>query len=208
MYLPELAQAGPGRCAVWRCDRRARADPGARARTRRAALPPYDEKLLRFEMSLFPDWLLQRHLGLDAFQRTRRGAGGTPWTRSSRTRSSNRRCSCIATTTRATSWSARTTTRASSISRTPCAAALTYDLVSLLRDSYIAWPQERVVGWALQYRREARGRRARHRARRGAVPALVRPDGRAAPAQGRRASLRGSGTATARRVTSPTFRAR
>jgi aminoglycoside/choline kinase family phosphotransferase len=33
--------------------------------------------------------------------------------------------------------------------------ALTYDLVSLLRDSYIAWPQERVVGWALQFRREA-----------------------------------------------------
>ena len=26
--------------------------------------------------------------------------------------------------------------------------AITYDLVSLLRDSYVAWPQERVVGWA------------------------------------------------------------
>jgi aminoglycoside/choline kinase family phosphotransferase len=33
--------------------------------------------------------------------------------------------------------------------------ALTYDLVSLLRDSYIAWPQERVVDWALEFRREA-----------------------------------------------------
>ncbi len=32
---------------------------------------------------------------------------------------------------------------------------LTYDLVSLLRDSYIAWPQERVAAWALQYRRLA-----------------------------------------------------
>jgi aminoglycoside/choline kinase family phosphotransferase len=31
----------------------------------------------------------------------------------------------------------------------------TYDLVSLLRDSYIAWPQERVVAWALQFRRLA-----------------------------------------------------
>ena len=27
---------------------------------------------------------------------------------------------------------------------------ITYDLVSLLRDSYIAWPQARVVGWALR----------------------------------------------------------
>ncbi len=29
---------------------------------------------------------------------------------------------------------------------------LTYDLVSLLRDSYIAWPKTRVIDWALQYR--------------------------------------------------------
>ena len=27
-------------------------------------LPPYNAKLLRFEMGLFPDWLLTRHLGL------------------------------------------------------------------------------------------------------------------------------------------------
>jgi len=29
---------------------------------------------------------------------------------------------------------------------------VTYDLVSLLRDCYIAWPRERVEGWALRYR--------------------------------------------------------
>jgi hypothetical protein len=32
---------------------------------------------------------------------------------------------------------------------------LTYDLVSLLRDSYIEWPQEQVLEWAMQYRRLA-----------------------------------------------------
>ena len=32
---------------------------------------------------------------------------------------------------------------------------VTYDLVSLLRDSYIAWPEERVHGWALQFRAAA-----------------------------------------------------
>jgi aminoglycoside/choline kinase family phosphotransferase len=32
---------------------------------------------------------------------------------------------------------------------------LTYDLVSLLRDCYIEWPQDRVVDWALEFRRQA-----------------------------------------------------
>jgi aminoglycoside/choline kinase family phosphotransferase len=30
---------------------------------------------------------------------------------------------------------------------------LTYDIVSLLRDCYVAWPQARVVQWALEFRR-------------------------------------------------------
>lgn len=33
---------------------------------------------------------------------------------------------------------------------------VTYDIVSLLKDCYIAWPQEQVRGWALQYWHEAR----------------------------------------------------
>ncbi len=33
---------------------------------------------------------------------------------------------------------------------------LTYDLVSLLRDCYIAWPRQRVEGWALDYLSKAR----------------------------------------------------
>jgi hypothetical protein len=32
---------------------------------------------------------------------------------------------------------------------------VTYDLVSLLRDCYVAWPVERVRGWALQFRAAA-----------------------------------------------------
>jgi hypothetical protein len=32
---------------------------------------------------------------------------------------------------------------------------VTYDLVSLLRDCYVAWPEERVRGWALDYARRA-----------------------------------------------------
>jgi aminoglycoside/choline kinase family phosphotransferase len=33
--------------------------------------------------------------------------------------------------------------------------AVTYDLVSLLRDCYIAWPDNKVTQWALAYRNQA-----------------------------------------------------
>ena len=65
-------------------------------------LPPYDEKLLRFEMSLFPDWLLDRHLGLQLDDSERRLLSGSPRSRWSRPRCSSRACSCTATTTPAT----------------------------------------------------------------------------------------------------------
>ena len=32
---------------------------------------------------------------------------------------------------------------------------VTYDLVSLLRDCYIEWPEQRVVDWAITFRTEA-----------------------------------------------------
>jgi len=33
---------------------------------------------------------------------------------------------------------------------------ITYDLVSLLRDAYIAWDEERVIDWAIRYWERAR----------------------------------------------------
>ena len=61
---------------------------------------------------------------------------------------------------------------------------VTYDLASLLKDCYIAWPPARVREWVLEYREKpARGGiRAAGRCR--AVHALVRPDGPAAAHQG------------------------
>ncbi len=35
--------------------------------------------------------------------------------------------------------------------------AVTYDLVSLLKDCYIAWPAKRVIDWALKYREQLLG---------------------------------------------------
>ncbi len=34
--------------------------------------------------------------------------------------------------------------------------AITYDLVSLLKDAYIAWPEEQVIDWAIRYWQDAR----------------------------------------------------
>ncbi len=153
MYLPELVQAG-------------RAEPlyadaidalvRIQARGAEAArqLPPYDEKLLRFEMSLFPDWLLARHLELElsaeegetlqsAFTALVANALEQPQVFVHRDYHSRNLMVCPGDNPGILDF------------QDAVRGGLTYDLVSLLRDSYVAWPQERVVEWALQFRRKA-----------------------------------------------------
>ena len=153
MYLPELAL--PGRADALYADAiaalvRIQANGAEAART----LPPYDEKLLRFEMSLFPDWLLQRHLQLelsaresqvldDAMTALVANALEQPQVFVHRDYHSRNLMVCPGDNPGILDF------------QDAVRGGLTYDLVSLLRDSYIAWPQERVVGWALQFRREA-----------------------------------------------------
>jgi aminoglycoside/choline kinase family phosphotransferase len=119
-----------------------------------ASLPPYDERLLRTEMRLFPDWLLARHLGLEV------DAGVS-----------------------ATLESAAAVLVANALAQPrvfvhrdyhsrnlmvcengnpgildfqdAMHGPLAYDLVSLLRDCYVAWPADRVLGWVRDYRRLA-----------------------------------------------------
>jgi len=117
-------------------------------------LPAYDAELLQREMALFPDWLLERHLGLDlgsaraalsaTFERLEASALEQPRVFVHRDYHSR------------------------NLMRTPrdnpgvldfqdaVAGPVTYDLVSLLRDCYVAWPDERIDGWIVQYRRLAR----------------------------------------------------
>jgi hypothetical protein len=153
MYLAELE--GPGRADELYADAIA-ALVRIQSRGAEAAhgLPAYDEALLRFEMSLFPDWLLQRHLGLELDARERRvlteamdalvaNALGQPQVFVHRDYHSRNLMVCPGDNPGILDF------------QDAVRGGLTYDLVSLLRDSYIAWPQERVVGWAQQYRREA-----------------------------------------------------
>jgi aminoglycoside/choline kinase family phosphotransferase len=153
MYLPELAL--PGRADPLYADAIA-ALVRIQARGAKAArtLPPYDEKLLRFEMSLFPDWLLQRHLQLELSDHESRvldaamdalvaNALEQPQVFVHRDYHSRNLMVCPGHNPGILDF------------QDAVHGGLTYDLVSLLRDSYVAWPQERVVGWALQFRREA-----------------------------------------------------
>jgi hypothetical protein len=118
------------------------------------SLPRYDERLLRTEMRLFPDWLLARHLGLEldgAVAATLESAAdllvanalGQPQVFVHRDYHSRNLMVSAGANPGILDF------------QDAVHGALTYDLVSLLRDCYVAWPQERVLGWARAYRRLA-----------------------------------------------------
>ncbi|PAV25745.1 aminoglycoside phosphotransferase [Tamilnaduibacter salinus] len=119
-------------------------------------LPPYDEALLDREMNLFRDWLLTEHLGLaltdqdhclldTTFNFLRESALAQPQAPVHRDYHS----------------------RNLLITDAPddpgiidfqdaVMGPVTYDLVSLAKDCYIAWPEERVSGWIEQFRQQSR----------------------------------------------------
>lgn len=117
-------------------------------------LPPYDDKLLRFELSLFHDWLCERHLGIEFASDDE-----VEW----------QRC-CDLLVDNALS-QPRVFVHRDYHSRNlmlveddnpgildfqdAVEGPLTYDLVSLLKDCYISWPAERIRGWAEWFHRTA-----------------------------------------------------
>jgi len=113
-------------------------------------LPSYDAKLLRFELSLFHDWLCERHLGIKL----------------SDTEEQSWKTCCDALIENALQQE-KVFVHRDYHSRNLMVAAknnpgildfqdavqgpLTYDLVSLLKDCYVKWPGEQVEQWALSY---------------------------------------------------------
>jgi len=149
LYLPELAPDrvdtlyGDALDALLRMQQRIDAKD----------LPPYDETRLTAEMELMPEWFLRRHLGYIP--------ECEEW-------------DVIESAFRALLDNARRQTQAFvhrdyhsrnlliidangpgilDFQDAVC-GPITYDAVSLLRDCYIAWPEERVYGWAEGYRRK------------------------------------------------------
>ncbi len=113
-------------------------------------LPDYDAALLRREMELFRDWFLERHLGrsLTAVQRAAldtamgllvQSALEQPRVWVHRDYHS-----------RNLLWTAANNPGIVDF-QDAVHGPVTYDLVSLLRDCYIAWPRARVEEWALGY---------------------------------------------------------
>lgn len=126
----------------------------ALGRDHAAMLPPYDERLLRTEMRLFPDWLLTRHLGLEldaAVTATLASAADLlvanaleqPRVFVHRDYHSRNLMVCEGANPGILDF------------QDAVHGPLTYDLVSLLRDCYVAWPPWQVLGWARDFRREA-----------------------------------------------------
>jgi len=113
-------------------------------------LPSYDQELLDREMALFRDWFLLEHLNFeltnnderilkDTFELLRESALGqiqVPVHRDYHSRNIM-------------------VLKDNSLGiidfQDAVQGAITYDLVSLLRDCYISWPQEKVHGWVKSY---------------------------------------------------------
>ncbi len=116
-----------------------------------AQLPAYDRALLQRELEIFREWYLQQHLGLrlsreqenlinDAFAVLIDAALEQPVVFVHRDYHSRNLM--------------RTDNNNPGILdfQDAVIGPVTYDLVSLLKDCYIAWPRERVESWALQHK--------------------------------------------------------
>ena len=115
-----------------------------------AHLPPYDRKLLAFELSLFHDWLCERHLDIRFSAKDE-----ADW---------NATCEYLIETALGQprvfvhrDYHSRNlmVTEADNPGILDFQDAVegpyTYDLVSLLKDCYISWPDEMVQNWALSF---------------------------------------------------------
>ncbi|RMG32402.1 MAG: aminoglycoside phosphotransferase [Gammaproteobacteria bacterium] len=117
-------------------------------------LPLYDRALLWREMMLFPEWLLTRHLGLvlspaeqamleQGVERLVENALAQPRVPVHRDYHSRNLLVCEGASPGVIDY------------QDAVLGPLTYDLVSLLRDCYIAWPGERVDAWLSDYAERA-----------------------------------------------------
>ena len=119
-------------------------------------LPPYDDQRLANEMELLPEWFLKRHLGFTpecdewdvielAFRALIDNATRQEQVFVHRDYHSRNLLVCPEDNPGILDF------------QDAVRGPITYDLVSLLRDCYIAWPEQRVHAWAEDYRRQLVG---------------------------------------------------
>lgn len=118
-------------------------------------LPPFDEAMYRREMNLFPEWYLEKHLGVSlsskeqevlerSFQLLTADALAQPQVCVHRDYHS-RNLMVV-----------EGSTQPGILDFQDAVwGPVTYDLLSLLRDCYIDWPMDQVENWVLQFQRQA-----------------------------------------------------
>ena len=113
-------------------------------------LPPFDARLLRFEMSLFRDWLCLRHLGIELSE-----GDEAQWQSSMKLLVQNALDQPKVFVHRDYHSRNLMVTGRNNPGildfQDAVEGPLTYDLVSLLKDCYIRWPAEQVKSWALDF---------------------------------------------------------
>ena len=121
-------------------------------------LPPFDEKLLRDELALFPQWCVQREFGI-----TWTAAEQQTWVKA---------CGLLVASAQAqpqvavhADWMPRNLMVAPDGPPTnpgildfqdAVRGPITYDMASLLRDAFISWPEEQELDWAVRAWQQAR----------------------------------------------------
>jgi len=117
-------------------------------------LPPYDDKLLRFELGLFPNWYVARHL-----QTTLTGAQQAVLDQTvDRIVQNNLAQPRVFVHRDYHSRNLMVTEPNPGILdfQDAVVGPITYDLVSLFKDAYIQWDEEQVLDWVIRYWEKAR----------------------------------------------------
>ena len=124
--------------------------------SRPGVLPPYDEAVLRREMALFPEWYVGRHLGLSLSESQRQALEGV---------FAALVASCLS--------QPRVYVHRDYMPRNLMVSQpnpgildfqdalegpIAYDVVSLFRDAFISWDEERTLDWTVRYWEKARKR--------------------------------------------------
>lgn len=126
----------------------------SRCNTDNAALPPYDHALLMREMALFSDWFVHKHLGI-----TLTAEQSADFAQACETLAASALAQpqvCVHRDYHSRNLMVTQQSNPGILDfQDAVAGPLTYDLVSLLRDCYIAWPPAQVREWAIHYQRRA-----------------------------------------------------
>jgi len=122
--------------------------------SREGVLPPYDEALLRRELALFPDWYVARHLGVELSPAQRESLEAVFRQVLARNLAEPR------------VYVHRDYMPRNLMVSEPNPGVLdfqdavtgpiSYDVVSLMRDAFLSWEEERVLDWTVRYWQKAK----------------------------------------------------